>query len=257
MQRVINRACHEDGVEAVVQLGDYGFGWGFSQRKVTGERYDTFSSHVSKFAQLAGLPVYWIDGNHEGHSALQELVASMEPQPNGTYEIEPSVFYIPRGLVMEFGGLKFLCCGGATSVDQNMRIPGKSWWPQELITDADVDRCIQAGPVDVVLTHDFPWECEIADRHLSPYWGEKAQHEVIQNRMKVSAILNASGASNLFHGHLHRRYNEKIVTISEKHVWVTGLACNNDVFEEAVYVLDTESPRFAGTQFQFATHSQT
>lgn len=251
MQRVLNRACHEDGIEAVIQMGDFGYGWAFSQRKGTGEKYDTFTAHVSKFAALADLPVYWLPGNHENYDALEELVARLEPQPNGTYEIEPNVFYIPRGTVLEFGGLKFLCCGGACSVDQAYRILGQSYWTQELITSADIDRCIDAGPVDVVLTHDFPWECTVIDRHLSPSWGEKAQRETIQGRMNVSAILNASGASNLFHGHLHLRYNEKIITASEKHVWVTGLACNFDDFGDAIFVLDTEGPRFTNAAFEF------
>lgn len=235
---VLRRAVRE-GCEAVVQLGDFGYGWKFGQRKVTGERFDKFSHHVSKLACQTGMPVLWLPGNHENYDALDEFVATHDPRPDGTYEIEPLVYYIPRGTVLEFDCVRFLCCGGATSVDQAYRTLGTSYWPQELINDDDVAKCIAAGPVDVVLTHDFPWECEILDRHLSPYWGEKAQREVIQNRMQVSSILNASGASSLFHGHLHIRYNEKIVTASEKEVWVTGLACNMDQFDDAVHVFDT------------------
>jgi len=239
MQKVINHACLLEA-DAIFQLGDWGLGFGLSQRKISGEQYDTFTYHVSKFATLVMCPVYFLPGNHENYDYLEQLLPTLKKRSNDTYELEPNVYFVPRGTIIEFGGIRFLVCGGATSVDQDYRTPHVSYWQQELITDEDVAKCKAAGPADVVLTHDFPIECTVIDRHLSPGWGEKAQREVIQNRTKVSEILDASGASFLFHGHLHKRYDEFIETASGNRVLVKGLACNMDYLEDAIYLLDTE-----------------
>lgn len=243
-----NVAAHaaRANADAVFQLGDYGYGYHWLQRKVTGDRYCKFTDNVSKFAKKSGVPWYWIGGNHENYDAIDEFMAELTPEPNGTYQVDEDVFYVPRGLVLCFGGKFFLCCGGACSIDQNYRIERerkkgyKSYFPQELITQADIDRCEEAGRVDMVVTHDFPIECNIVDRHLNPAWGDVAQRQTIANRTNVSTILNASHANRLIHGHLHIRYTEVIETAIGKRVMVVGLDCNNTSMRDSTYLLDTE-----------------
>ena len=155
VMNVVAHAKRADA-DAIIQLGDLGYGWRWGQRKITGEHFDEFTGNVSKFTKAAGIPFYWIDGNHENFNALEDLMEILPVQPDGTYEIEENVFYIPRGTVMCWDGKTFLCCGGACSIDQKMRTEHVSWWPQELITQKDIDKCAEAGKVDVVLTHDFP-----------------------------------------------------------------------------------------------------
>ena len=225
--------------EAIIQLGDLGYGWRWGQRKITGEHYDEFMGHLSKFSKQHDIPLYWIDGNHENFDALEDLMEILTPQPDGTYQIEDNVFYIPRGTVLTFGGKTFLFCGGACSIDQGQRTMGVSWWPQEMIREENIEKCAEAGTVDMVVTHDFPIECDIIDRHLDPWWGIKAQHETIENRTNVSRILDASGAKRLIHGHLHIRYTEMIKTKSGRDVMVVGLDCDNKPMRDSTYLLDT------------------
>lgn len=241
------------GADAIIQLGDFGYGWAFSQRKVTGEKYDTFTDHVSKFAERTGVPCFWLPGNHENYDALEEVIASSRPKClDGTWEIADSVFYIPRGTLLEWGGVKFLCCGGAASVDKRARLDrmrhgdGDQWWAQEAITEGDVEKCKAQGRADVLLTHDFPIECEIIDRHLDPYWGEEAQQATIASRTKISGILANCDAKRLFHGHLHLYYSEMIwhphrfLTRDMHQTHVTGLQRDGYSIRETTYLFDTE-----------------
>jgi predicted phosphodiesterase len=226
--------------DAVFQLGDFGFGWRFGQRKGSGEQFCVFTDHVSNFAATTDIPCYWIGGNHENYDRLEELLDGLEPQPDGTYKVASRVFYVPRGTELEFGGKSFLCCGGGTSIDKKMRTPYVSWWPQEAITDDDVWECAERGQCDVLLSHDFPWECEVIDRHLDPFWGVEAQEQVMASRNRISAIAGAAAVRNIFHGHLHVRYDEDI-TIQGRPVHVTGLDCDGTAMKLSTLLLDTDT----------------
>lgn len=251
MQNVFAHACRVEA-EIVFQLGDFGYGWGFSQRKGTGEKYDTFTDNVAKFVKRTGgiatreIPCYWLPGNHENYDALDALVDTLDAQPDGTYEIEPSVFYVPRGTVLTLDGVRFLCCGGATSVDKKMRIPFVSWWEQEAITDEDVATCADAGTADVLLSHDFPWECNIVDRHLDDFWGVEAQINTEASRKRISQIAVNAGVRRIFHGHLHIKYNESI-ELNGQSVLVSGLDCDGNSMNSSTMLVDTEWPSVRGS----------
>lgn len=241
---VFAHACRVDA-EMVFQLGDFGYGWAFSQRKGTGDRYDTFTGHVAKFAKRADMPCYWIPGNHENYDALEELIGGLTAEKDGTYQIEPSVFYVPRGTVLTFDDVRFLCCGGATSVDKKMRTNYVSWWQQEAITDEDVRTCAKAGQCDVLLSHDFPWECNIVNHHLDSFWGEEAQIGTEASRKKISQIAVAAGVRRIIHGHLHIKYNESI-EMNGRSVLVSGLDCDGNPMDSSTMLIDTQWPSIRG-----------
>ena len=224
-------ACRHD-TDVIVQLGDFGFGFDKRQYKGTGGRLEcVFTHQISKIAQETGIPCYWLDGNHENFDLLEETLADLTPEEDGTYQIAPMVFYIPRGTAMTWGGKRWLCCGGAVSVDKLRPPPGRvpyiSWWPQEAITDEDVETCRLAGQADIVLSHDMPFGPTIVDRHLGAYWGEEAQRNTEANQTRLTTILENSGARELFHGHLHIPYTEEIINRNGP-VVVTGLNLGGD-----------------------------
>ena len=240
-ERVFARAHGE--ADAIVQLGDYGFGWDRENEKCN------FTAEIGAMAAAYAIPLYWIDGNHENFDFLEQTLAGLKPQEDGTYRLTDDpvgVFYIPRGTVLEWGGKRILCCGGAVSVDKRYRSNFVSWWWQEAITEDDVDKCADAGPADILLTHDFPWECNVVDRHLDPYWGEEANTNSSHNRMKVSTILDRCGAQQVFHGHLHIPYTEKIRSPywdqnfprSTRTVTVRGLDCDATSLVGSTHLLD-------------------
>jgi predicted phosphodiesterase len=205
-------------VKRVVQLGDFGYGFDKTQLKGGGTKVVcAFTAQCSKHVTRVGIPLYWIGGNHENYDLLEEHLAELEPDDEGCYELQPGVFYIPRGTLFDVDDTSILTCGGAVSVDKlwrleyQMRTGTAIWWEDEPITDEDVALCASKGAADILLTHDFPWEVTIFDRHMTPGFGPEAVPMSALNRQRVSQILHACGATRVYHGHLHHSYQEIIL----------------------------------------------
>lgn len=105
-----------------------------------------------------------IPGNHEDWSHLvfgDEAFGFSSVDECGFWRSEtfPSIRVAPRYLVWEEQGRRFACLSGAASIDYQFRVPGRSWWPQELPSQEDVDALVDlAGStqIDVLITHDAP-----------------------------------------------------------------------------------------------------
>lgn len=96
------------------------------------------------------VPVHFCDGNHENHPALAHRRA------NGTVELAPGVFYQPRGSTIPLpDGRVILFAGGAASIDKDRRTPGKDWFPEEILTMAEVALFPDIS-VDIVISHAAP-----------------------------------------------------------------------------------------------------
>lgn len=245
LQRVFNYACLQE-VDRIVQVGDFGYGWERQQFKGGGGLIEcAFVRYAGRLAETTGIPFFWLDGNHENHDMLAYAVegegtANVHPaipQEDGTYQMRPGVWYIPRGTLLEWGDKKILVCGGAASVDKAQRRPFISWWPGELITDEDVAKCIAAGPADILLTHDLPLGVSVIDRHLDPIWGQEASDLTYLNRRRITNILDASRAELLVHGHLHRSYTE-VIAAAHARVKVIGLDCDGAPMDMHCTILD-------------------
>lgn len=78
-----------------------------------------------------------VDGNHENHVLISKLPI-IEKFEGKVHQISNSVFYAIRGEVYNINEKKILTCGGADSRDKEWRTEGKSWWPQEQISSADI-----------------------------------------------------------------------------------------------------------------------
>ncbi len=214
---------------AVMQVGDFGY-WEHSQ---DGEK---FLKNVSRQSVMQGVPVYFIDGNHENHTMLREKYGPTNEQhettPEGFWVIRDNVFYIPRGIVWEWSGRRFMGLGGAYSVDRDWRImqelkkrkPLTLWWPEEELTDDEVAAAVKAGEggIDVIFTHDKP-------RGSTPPWDRKDLPECWPNQDRVLEVVKAVQPRLLFHGHLHVRYDDEIrIGDDDKWLKVVGLNCNPD-----------------------------
>lgn len=235
IRNVFAHACRVEA-DAIFQVGDFNYGFYRSQFKGTGGRVECEVTHaVSKLVEKTEIPFYVIDGNHEDFDVLGAALEGLMPEEDGTYQLYPNVFYVPRGTILEWSGVKFMCVGGAASVDRKTRTPYVDWFPQETITDADVDKAIQAGKADVLVSHDAPFESKIVDKHLNPYWGQQAVEDTYTNRHRLSMILNKCGASMVIHGHLHYHY----VAMNGR-MTIRGLNMNGHPMIESTWLFDTE-----------------
>ena len=99
----------------------------------------------------------------------------------------PHVLHLMRGEVFDIAGTTVLAMGGAASHDREWRKEGKSWWPEEMPSETEMERCRRnldaAGwKVDYVVTHEAPadlagdlcWECNrpFEDDPLQNFLGE-------------------------------------------------------------------------------------
>lgn len=96
--------------------------------------------------------LWFIDGNHENFKLLNEL----EIDEKGLGTVSPHIKYLPRGLTFELCGKRYLCMGGADSVDRFRRIKNYTWWEEEKILPEDIAKVDKSLYYDIVLTHAAP-----------------------------------------------------------------------------------------------------
>ncbi len=180
LNSLINKKRND--LEAVVCLGDFGY-W---------PRAGVFTPDSVK---PGGVPLYWLDGNHEDFDALRAFRAE-----HGD-EVSPGVRYVPRGTVLELGGFRCLFIGGAESIDRASRTLGWSWFPDESISQADLGRALDAvrdsGGVDAVFSHTCPREFGVL--------GERYDKAGDPSRAALSELLAVARPKLWYFGHWHVR----------------------------------------------------
>ena len=145
--------ARDAGAELVVLMGDVGW-W---PRRAAMD----FFGPVQRALRRLGMAGAGLDGNHDfpGDGTDRNGYLAWTAQAP---DLSPGAFVrLDRGARFELDGCSFLTCGGAVSIDKSYRAttgPRATWWSEEAVTDADVDKvrraCGDAGPVDVLLTHD-------------------------------------------------------------------------------------------------------
>lgn len=134
----------------LIICGDFGLLWGDSDEE----------HYWLRWLQRKPWTTLWIDGNHENYDMIQKY--PREQWHGGEIQkISENIFHLCRGNMFDIDGRSFFVFGGAESHDIEYRIPGKSWWPQELPTEEEIDfgRTVleNAGwKADYILTHSLP-----------------------------------------------------------------------------------------------------
>lgn len=222
------------GCEKLFQLGDFGYFEHFAG----GPGY---LNGVSLGSVESGIPVYFLDGNHENHPLLWETY--QEEDDEGFRKVRENLHYAPRGHSWIWDGIRFLSVGGAWSIDQAQRTPGKSWWPEENIRHEDVNNAIASGDCDVLLSHDVLAGVTVP--------GIMPIQAAMWNRDCLLKVAIKTHPKYVFHGHYHIYYTEHYQH-GGVDANVVGLAHNclpnghpKQPYElwDATYVLDTQQIR--------------
>lgn len=194
----IDRA-HAAGADVIVQLGDFGYG-----TPVTNNR--RYLVRVERRLAELDRHLVWLDGNHED----QDRLDAKEVNPvTGLRDISPHIHHLPRGVRWRFGEQVWMALGGAVSVDKRRLRPGKDWWPQEALSQADVERAMTGGSVDVLLSHDAP---PVEIRGLSGDFEIPADvlAEAEAHRTLLGTVVEAVRPRQVWHGHMHVRHDAEI-----------------------------------------------
>jgi hypothetical protein len=187
----------EHGVRTVLHLGDFYLGVG-SERAAKKRLLQTD-------AWLADQDQTWLvtPGNHENWDRL----AAKKPGTDGLLWFADHIAFIPRGHRWTWRDTGFVSLGGAPSINRDRLTEGRTWWPREQITDADVDHVIAHGYADVMLTHDAPDPLNpkvqaVVERN--PHgWSTEALAYATEGRDRLTRAFKAVRPRLLVHGHHH------------------------------------------------------
>lgn len=211
--------------DVVVHLGDFGY------------TFDAgFLAPLDKALGRAGLPLLFVDGNHEDH----ELLGRFPVRGSGLRQLGEHIWHLPRGFRWTWGGVRFLACGGAHSVDRQWRVPGESWWAGETLTDDDVARCVDGGQADVLIAHDCPAGVVIPgidDRTVPAPFPPLELLRADEHRQLLRRVVDAVRPRRIWHGHYHRQYRQE-VSFGYGPVTVTGLDCDGTSLGSNIEVVD-------------------
>lgn len=206
------------GADTILQAGDYGYDFDYS-----------FRSIVEQTCTEWDVMVYFVDGNHDDHN----FIWRHELDEDGFYVISDHVRAIPRGKRWQWWGKTFLGLGGAVSVDKSFRTPYIEWWPTETITLGDMQRAVEGGKVDVMVTHDCPAGVKIPGIIPGDYsqWPKQQIIEAEHHREQLWKVWDTVRPDLLVHGHYHIPYETEY-----DGTHVIGLDCDGTTWNRNVYI---------------------
>lgn len=102
----------------------------------------------------------FVDGNHENFELLNTYPVE-EWHGGRIHRISEKIVHLMRGNVFSLEGASFFTFGGAASHDKEWRLPGLSWWPEELPSDEELRQANDAltqcnNQVDYIISHCAP-----------------------------------------------------------------------------------------------------
>lgn len=218
-------------VTKIIQCGDFGL-WDHHEDGFP------FLDAVNKECSDSGVKLYWLDGNHENHDRLEWYRKNNPKTSNGHVYIRSHILYSPRGNRWMWDEKWFMTVGGAVSIDKSGRIPGKSWWAGEQLTDAQLYGIEKAGnQADYLFTHDCSNKTPFRLRL-------KADIDSQIHRQKIDRVARVVQPKLWFHGHMHTKYDWMVPLDDHAVNWaqVYGLEMDGDFWSWGI--LDTETDEF-------------
>lgn len=245
----ILREAKKNECDRVFVLGDFGY-WEHTAEGVY------YLDRVDHYAKLYGIPVYFLDGNHDKTSLLLENYDVLDGEE--FIHVRDYVKYSPRGHRWTWDGLRFASFGGAYSVDKDWRLHMEKkraeqiahqnsyrtssqqksidtsetlWFPEEEMTDIDMDQFLKDdSPVDIILAHDMP-------RGANPKWNRKNLEECWPNQDRLQKAVLKLQPKLYLHGHLHYAYTDK-VRCGDDDKFTTVIGLNADGEKGTTMVMD-------------------
>ena len=242
---VVKFAAEHD-IRLILQVGDFGFGASFDSQK----RLERLNADCEDF----DVNIAVVDGNHEDFDWLERYPITRF----GLRAVRPRIWHIPRGHRWTWDNTVWVGVGGAVSVDRAMLTEGKNWWPQEALTEQQAAQVIQAGPADIMLTHDRPSSVAVAfgetpgswhDRVRLNGWAKKDLIASDEHSARLQTVVDAVQPKRLFHGHMHQQYVRTVEHTSWGRPYqVVGLhrevSARNFIFVQTDGTISIEQPQY-------------
>lgn len=138
--------------DTIIILGDFGIGF-FDNKYWTEEMFFDYLAEQN-------YTVLFLDGNHENFDKLNAYEIS-EWHGGYVHFIRKNVIHLMRGEIYEIDDKKIFVMGGGYSLDKKLRVPGQTWWPEEMPDEAEYKNALKnlkayEFKVDYILTHTAP-----------------------------------------------------------------------------------------------------
>lgn len=233
------------GVERLMVVGDFGL-W-------PGHEGVRFLDDVNHYAREEDIFVYALPGNHEDHDQWEWWVnGPMAKDKAGFTYARSNILLSPKVHNWKWDKKRFSIAGGAVSIDRQYRIAGKSYWPNETLSEEDLAPIekYQGPEIDYLFTHDAsdytPWGFSLVP-----------DPESQANRRRLDRAIKALRPRMQFHGHMHRQYEwinrrshgryESALGVDDSDyngasTHTFGLECDSEIFSWGI--LDTSEDRF-------------
>ena len=218
LQHALRNEC-----DVLVQVGDF---W---LEDSSWERFAPDRVRLMVAAKRSPIPVVVIDGNHEAWPTLATFAKTPECRAalaaGKPVHLGGSLWWALRGSVWRWSDLTVGALGGAVSPDKHLPQTHGWRWPEEAITDEDLERLLANTPeggLDVLLTHDAPTQVKGVQKAKMAGVPTYIEIEADESRRLLARAVTETKPQLLFHGHWHLRNREMIA----EHTLVVGLNCN-------------------------------
>lgn len=173
----------------LIVCGDMGLVW-------DGSKHDKY---WQEWFEAKTFTTLFVDGNHENHPMLNGYLVE---QWNGgkIHKVKPHVYHLMRGQVFQIDGFKVFTMGGASSHDKPFRVPGVSWWTEELPSDdeyQEAEKNLEENnwQVDLIVSH---CTADSIQKRLAYWYG----HDKLTNFFEAVVKYRVS-YKHWYFGHYH------------------------------------------------------
>jgi len=187
----------------ILQVGDFGIRSG----RIGGLYLDLLQGELDR----TGRWIWFVDGNHDDMDVLSDIPIAED----GIRRVRSRILHLPRGFRWTLAAQRFLACGGAGSIDRQWRTRGRDWWPEERLTDEDVERCTSRGPTDVLVSHDAPLEAPVVGLDLREAVRLDVLEAAVASRQRLAAVVAAVRPRLAIWGHWHEHHLCEVHSLTE------------------------------------------
>ena len=187
----------------LIVAGDWGTIWNNSEHSIATEKRLLKWYNVQPYITLVVL------GNHEGYERISRL-PQVKKFGNMVYQASPSVFILQTGKIYLIDGKKIFVYGGALSIDKNSRIPGVSWWAEEIPSYSQFKEAMANletnNELDYIITHTAP--VSIVKQMLADYGLVYRQDLQDETTLQLEEIKNKVTFKSWYFGHFHMDWGD-------------------------------------------------
>lgn len=172
-----------ESIPHIILCGDIGFGFDSTDRLE--EVLDTVFYHEAE--------IWLVRGNHDNPAFWYGKHEAIEKE-------FPRIHFVQDNDIMIINDKKYLVMGGGISIDQAYRTEGKSYWPDELVKEAEYD-----GEIYGIISHSGPCPPCLPpmDHPLIKYGSEKMRQQLNEERDLFERALVKYQPKVWIYGHYH------------------------------------------------------